>query len=159
MQSLEARGEKYLVILVYNTAMMNIRFVVGLAVVIGALLLYHIYELKERLHAEKRRVMELQGEVSSRRLEEQDFRNLQMQIASQRSQQVASPPTPPPTAPGMRIRGANEEQNEYPAHVNYPTPHHIPTRPMETSSSNGPISAANEFMNEHPAGIPATPNF
>lgn len=30
---------------------------------------------------------------------------------------------------------------------------------METSSSNGPISAANEFMNEHPSGIPATPNF
>ena len=57
----------------------------------------------------------------------------------------------------MRIRGANEEQNEYPAHVNYPTPHHIPTRPMETSSSNGPISAANEFMNEHPSGIQPRP--
>ena len=146
---------------VYNTAMVNIRFIVGLAVVVGALLLYHIYELKERLHAEKRRIMELQGEVSSRRLEEQDFRNLQMQIASQRSQQMADQPSPAPapSAPTMRIRGANEEQNEYPAHVHYPTPHHIPTRPMESSSTTGPISAANEFVNEHPYGIPSVPNF
>lgn len=131
---------------------MNIRFVVGLSVVIGALLLYHIYELKERLHAEKRRVMELHGQVSDMRLEEQDFRNLQMQIASQREQRSGQA-APSPTAPSMRIQGANEERNEFPAHVNYPTPHHIPTHPMESSSTAGRIRGANEERNEYPAHV------